>query len=198
MPGQESMHRLLPLMEPTAGPVTAIYHSIPDWDGPCCMLDFAVASVGKSHLDLSYHPVMPDPIPRIIRSRASLYYSCASLSNLSRVEVCREFENFQRCTGLLLHYEDGTREVVGQYRPDKSTIISDIHERMMSFLWVKTYDTNHLRDIRFGDIEKGPLPRHHGPSTQWSLDGQMAWWFNPKEDYIYINGRDTFEISGYS
>jgi hypothetical protein len=167
-------------MNPGAGSVSAIYHSIPQRGGPQYILDFAVeyASVDPAML-LSQSPI-PNTIPSSI---LSAYFSKASLKDLSQVEICKVSEPSPRCMGLLLHYGNGSREVVGQYRWDNCTSHDIRSCKTVSFQWAGSKDSRaYLTDICFGGMLSG----------NWTLEGEIIWWFNWDEDFISVNGQNVF------
>jgi hypothetical protein len=167
-------------MNPGAGFVSAIYHSIPQRGGSQYILDFAVEYAGVDSAMLLSQSPMLNTIPPLL---LSAYFSRASLKDLSQVEICKVSKPSPRCIGLLLHYGNGSREVVGQYRWDHCTSHDIRGCKTVSFQWAESKDSRaYLTDIRFSGMLSG----------NWTLEGEIVWWFNWAEDFISINGQDVF------
>jgi len=117
------------------------------------------------------------------------YYSKASLCNISHVEICRESNRNPRCIGLLFFYDNGSREVLGQYRWDQVESCDIRHCTTVSFRWAENRN-RYLTDIQFGQQTNQFISQTQW--TQWQLMGKMEWRFNTEEDFICIDGQDVF------
>jgi len=172
-------------MDPAAGPVSAIYHDVPERGSLLSLSDFAVATAKTNWPRLPHQLAMPDPSPPF---GLEWYYSKASLCNISHVEICRESNWKPRCIGLLFCYDDGSREVLGQYRWDQVESYDIHHCTTVSFRWAESKHGNvYLTDIQFG-----PPANQSASQTQWPLLGKIEWWYDIRDDCICIDGQYVF------
>ena len=121
-----------------------------------------------------------------------------SLIHFSRVEICKEPGTQGRCTGLLFHYHDGSREVLGQYCWNRFEFYDIRGSTTVSFHWAKDDGVYYLRDISFGQSKHQTRSGTHARLNSWPLVGQMSWWYNTREDYICLNGQDVLGIEDES
>lgn len=108
-------------------------------------------------------PNLPDPPPS-----GSQFYTEASLRDVVSVQACHESE---WCAGILLHYEDGTKAVVGKYYPEKLT---SQHSPIGLGLACNDYDV--YDRVRLVPDEKAHL----------GCGGVLSWWFGDKCNTAYI------------
>jgi hypothetical protein len=89
---------------------------------------------------------------------------------------------------LLVHYGDGSREALAQYRWDESEVRDIQHCTSIYFQRTRNdIGSHYLTDVYFD----GPPDKFGRP-----LKGELVWWYNSSEDYICIDGKDVFDMDG--
>jgi hypothetical protein len=82
-------------------------------------LRIAISCTKDSTVDVPERPPsLSGQLPDVCRSGGGdWFYSHATLESVQSIDICRNKID-GNCLGILLHYNDGTREVLGQWRFD--------------------------------------------------------------------------------
>lgn len=125
------------------------------------------------------------PPPRPIPGR--WFYSSASLAGVVRVDVGQLCEaGVDHCIGLVLHYQDGHRETLGQWRPDfPSSIIAPAD--FLIFYLGKT--KNNKRTVQTVRTSKSCLSAERlggRKVVQVPLAATLVWWFQSDETRLRV------------
>lgn len=107
------------------------------------------------------------------------FYSQAALEDVQTIEVCRK-EPKGRCLGALLHYGDGSREVLGQWRFDFVIDVLAKEDDTQLICFQLDFDGSipYVQDVHF-DFEV-----IHPGSFTTALDGCLTWWFSELGGYL--------------
>jgi hypothetical protein len=109
-------------------------------------------------------------VPRISVYGMDLFPTVAHLSNLERVDLCRDSNH---CTGILIHYTDGLAAVLGQWRIADNLQYSCIYERDKTHLSItniyfriaKSKWSDIVTDISFSEDRSGVVI----PNTKYKV-----------------------------
>jgi hypothetical protein len=108
----------------------------------------------------------------------------APLQGLSKVRVCRDCSNpHQLCLGLLLYYEDGHIEFLGQIRWD-----CNLAREALAPICIGSSDwKQYIKDVR----EAADCTEDASRGIIWQRlpqSGTIYWWFGCSADVITILG----------
>ena len=108
-----------------------------------------------------------------------MFCSRATLCGVASIQVCRDIDgDTTPCLGMMLHYRDGTRETVGQWRWDRPIRSYQVDKGSATTLNFIEVQRGNLIALRLG------LPSDKEDVTsQFSwfgvpLDGEIVWWFD--------------------
>lgn len=124
--------------------------------------------------------------PSLYENGASWYYSDASLEDVVEITPCRwreagQQQSHSKIIGLLLHYSNGSRSCLGEFRLDCASTplrVRDTEKLRLGF----NLDIRrpYLAEIRFSSP---PAPSDWEPNEQWleiPWKGTLQWWFARK------------------
>lgn len=157
------------------GHVKSIYYN--DLRPKCVDQDLRVAVVSTKEVTVEVPENPPWPISRVPdfckTAGQEWYHSQAKLGNVQSIDTCKHRTSGD-LLGMLLHYEDGTREAVGQWRFDY--VIEAITQQNVAYLAQFHLQYNDgipcVRNLMF---------RRRPPSRAWvtiPMRGYLVWWFS--------------------
>ncbi|ODM19629.1 hypothetical protein SI65_04614 [Aspergillus cristatus] len=187
------LYDYLPLVKNGDGVITGIFHNGLDpqaskfRSGKISV--FGVTCNEKQYRSQALNPE-PTPIhldaPQLPGCNPGLawYMTKARLEGLCRVRVCRDREELhQSCLGLLLYYEDGHLESLGQVRWDR-----DLEHEVLAPFRVENVvvgGKNYIKDVRKDAAYTGNFLKE----SKWQSVpryGTLIWWFGHMGNRITI------------
>lgn len=135
-------------------------------------------------------PVAPVPIsacPHLNKSRTEHWsYTSCSLGHITEVHPCiKRTDPDRQVMGMLLHYSDGHRECVGQYRLDWVAEPVVVGEMQKLYICCKVG----RKGNRYVAAVTARAP---GQAEGWWHDvaqsGTLEWWFSSRHSILYYDG----------
>ncbi|KAF5020171.1 hypothetical protein F66182_7811 [Fusarium sp. NRRL 66182] len=131
-------------------------------------------------------PVAISNYPSSISSEVWLHTSC-SMAHLTEIQPCVDkTRTHQPIIGMLLHYADGHRECVGQFRLDWASELIMLSETDNVFICGKR--TGEGRGYVSTITASAPVG---DSSERWlhiEQTGTLEWWFSLRHSVLYYNG----------
>ncbi|KAF2012693.1 hypothetical protein BU24DRAFT_484418 [Aaosphaeria arxii CBS 175.79] len=144
-------------------------------------LRLAIVSKGLGRNDVPENPPWPkSEFPDELRAYGGQWFhSKATLQGVQSVDICRH-RTKKYCLGILLHYKNRTREVLGQWRVDQviETMTEDSVPHLIRFHRGYDMSTPYVREICFkqaADLQGW---------TTFRMHGHLVWWFNEEGGLI--------------
>ncbi|PKY04434.1 hypothetical protein P168DRAFT_236040 [Aspergillus campestris IBT 28561] len=139
----------------------------------------------RKTLPANIHMDPPTFAPDGDRLAGTWYMTSASLCNIAKAQICRDTDQSHRpCLGLLLYYDDGHMEAIGQIRWDRD--VSEEVDRPTYIVNAVIDGKNYIKDV-LNRVYGSELTR--GESTWQNLpaSGTIRWWFSERGDQIRID-----------
>lgn len=165
-------HDFLPLVGDEDGVITGIFHNGLDPQATNIYSLGVTCSNGRNVTKSPNQEVAVDFNPRRLNwneATRCLYMTKAPLEIFSKVRVWRNLDD-QSCIGLLLYYEDGLVECIGQIRWDR-----DLTEEVPAPIRIQNECvrlTNYIRDVK----EDGDCTGMPGNWQRLPRYGTIYWW----------------------
>lgn len=113
------------------------------------------------------------------------YMTAASLCDITKVQICRDTDQPHRpCLGLLLFYQDGHMEAIGQIRWDCD--VSEKIDRPMYIVNAVIDGKNYIQDV-LGRAHESEFPENQSAWESLPESGTIRWWFSTSGDRIKIH-----------
>lgn len=176
-----------PLVKKDDGAITGVCHDGLDPHAKCITENGVTCDpkrpVKRNTISASYEPYDVPTIPSGSGAPAFMWYlTKAPLSGLLRVRTCRDQEQAHcPCIGLLLYYEDGSTEALGQTRWDQE-ITPDIRGPIRIRNIVDEQGSFHVTDVQTA------CPTHPEDDS-WQVfpsHGTVVWWFGQLGDKVSV------------
>ncbi|KAF2022726.1 hypothetical protein EK21DRAFT_82556 [Setomelanomma holmii] len=169
------------------GYVKAIFYNDLRSKGAERDLRLAISSTQDIKVEVPEHP--PWPIGRVpylcMHTEQPWYYSKASLKGIRSIEICRHNTTLV-CFGISIHYDDQSREVLGQWRFDQ--YIGNLPTGDYPYIHFHVNFSNGNPCVQ--DIQFEP---HRGiDQAGWTsipMNGCLVWWFS-KSGGVVVHEQD--------
>lgn len=141
----------------------------------------------------SRDPVVPRPLSRCPRSAMfeNFIYTSADLENLVEITPCEKTSaGCLAVIGLLLHYSNGDRAAVGQFRLDCAG--QPISTRGSHSIWLSFGNKSGCPFV----VAFGIFPPPTAPSQihlEFVCAGRLEWWFSYRQCKIYLGHQESPE-----
>lgn len=126
---------------------------------------------------LPKHPLLPG-CPNGAPS-TEWYVSCASLTNIAKVQRCRDTSHANHsCVGLLIYYRDQSCKAVGQWRWDlriDCVSFTDCNPTHVCYHIAQSQSRTLVTDVEFSPGEA--TESYESSWVQRPLQGEIIWWF---------------------
>ncbi|KAL8932671.1 MAG: hypothetical protein Q9216_006733 [Gyalolechia sp. 2 TL-2023] len=182
IPGSSQHYiRFVPLKSRADGVVSGLYFNAV---GPEHEAIYDLAITCRPHPDIHLawtrpmQPGLPDLPDEVTRRR--WYATSASLNDIAQIQVCRDVPVEGRCCiGLLIYYNDGSCESVGQWRWDFEVDEFVSAQGSMLYLWFKMNDKNtRLLDLGLEASSSTDVSNLEDMRQKVPLRGTIVWCFS--------------------
>ncbi|KAL8941499.1 MAG: hypothetical protein Q9211_001804 [Gyalolechia sp. 1 TL-2023] len=179
--------RFVPLKTRADGVVSGLYFNAigPEHDA---IYDLAITC--RPHPDiqlassLPMHPQFPESTEDTIFH--GWYATSASLNDIAQIQLCKDTSVEEKCCiGLLIHYNNGSCESVGQWRWDFKTDEFLFAQESMSYLWFKMNENEtRILDIGLKASSSTDTSNPDDMRQEKHLRGDIVWWFTGSRDRL--------------